>query len=252
METYKTIIVEDDEYSADALNLLIKLNIPELSIVGVADDIQTAIMMIEEHEPQLVLLDIDLPDGEGFEIVNKTNHINYKIIVTTGHDRYAVKAFDFEAIHFITKPFNEDKLREAFRRFKLQTERNKLEEKIDGLTLTIKSKNNRIMLTNNLVATFYDINEILYCQADGHCTKIFFTSGKIESIGKYIGELSKGLNHIHLIRVHNSHIINLNYIKRYSMGRAGRIIMSNDKELPIGISYREEFEKRITEFINEV
>lgn len=250
MKTYKTIIVEDDEYSADALNLLIKLNLPELLIVGVAGDLETAIKMIEEHEPELVFLDIDLPDGDGFEIVNKTKDIKYKIVVTTAHEKYAVKAFDFEALHFISKPFNEDKLIEAFRRFKIHSERNKLEEKIEGLTLSIKSKNGKIMLTNNTIATFYDIDDIIYCQADAHYSKIYFKSGITEFIAKPIGELNKELQNNQMVRVHNSFIINLNHIKRYSMGRSARIIMSNEKELPIGISYREEFERKITEFIN--
>jgi two-component system LytT family response regulator len=253
MSDINTVIVEDDENSLSILQLLIKNHCHELRLVGIARDVDNAVKVINDQKPDLLFLDIDLPDGSGFDILKQINHFYYEVIFTTVHNKYAVRAFEVSALHYLMKPITVDKLQNAISRFsKPQKNGNNLDEKLKILKESLSEKPQKIMLPTSDGMNVFNISEIVRCEADGNYTMIYFNDNTKLFISKPIKSLNKILSELHFSRVHNSHLINLKFIKKYVKGKSPYLELTSKETIPISETFKNHFIEDLEKYVKQV
>jgi two-component system, LytTR family, response regulator len=190
----------------------------DINIVGEAESVEEGKELIESKQPDMVFLDIQLKDGDGFQLLDKLKHISFDLVFVTAYNEHAIKAFKYAAIHYLEKPIHSKQLSEAIKRH--QKNRNLLvnEEKIATLLENMSTdahKMNKIALPTVSGFEFIHLNTIYYCKADGGYTHIHFKEGGY-LVSKPLNNMQELLPHDAFYRIHNSHIVNLNKIERYN------------------------------------
>lgn len=224
----RVIIVDDEEGARESLsNLLVKF-VEGVKIVAKAESIASAIEKIEKHKPDLVFLDIEMPFGSGFELLEKIKPINFNIIFVTAYDHYALKAIKFSALDYLLKPVDIDELRTAVSKH-LKSANTKTDENYENLLSNLKTTSNdkKIAIPDGNGIAFVQVSNIIRCESDGNYTRIFLASGKKILASKTLGDYDKLLDSVGFFRVHRSHLINLSHIKKYVKGEKGYVEMSD-------------------------
>jgi two-component system LytT family response regulator len=240
---YKVVIVEDDLSSSSSLEIMLKQYFSNIIICGVATSVLEAKELIIKVNPDLVFLDIDLPDGSGFDIIDNSNPINYDIIFTTAFNEFAVRAFQFSAIHYILKPIEAPELIEAVNRFLKTDLQGDFENKFKILKESINDKPQKIMLPSSEGYNMYNISDIIKCEADSSYTFIYFNNGEKIMISKPINNFEKILCELGFSRVHNKYLVNMRYIQKYKKAKVSVLILTDGSELPISKTYKVTFEE---------
>lgn len=240
---YSSIIIEDDETASESLKLLIKKNAKEFLVEAQCETVADAVKAIDAINPDLIFLDIDLPDGKGFDVIEKTKRRNYKIIFTTSFDKFAVQAFKVSALHYLLKPIDKNALSEAIQRFKESKEHDITEAKIELFKASLNDSPKKIILPGQTHSIMLNLNDIIRIEGDGPYSHVFTNDKKEYIISKNIGELDRTLKDLHFVRTHNSHIINMNYVVSYNIEKVDLI---NEKTSPpISRTFRENFLKKL-------
>lgn len=244
----KSIIIEDNESNFEALALLLAQNCPEVEIIGKATTIKDALVMIGQLKPELIFLDIELPDGYSFEILERLSEINFSIIFVTGISDQILRAFEFSAVDYLLKPVNGDKLKMAVDRAKNQIFLRKSGEQFTMLMEMIRRQNNprpRITLSDQKVIIFPYLDEIMLVEAQGANTNFYLeTRPEPMSISKNIKEFEKLFEpYPMLMRTHRSYIINIQKVQTFQK-ETNIAVLHSGLKCPIAASAKEEFLQR--------
>ena len=252
MNQITTVIIDDEENSVSVLRLLILQHCPELRIVGIGKNVKDSVKLINETKPGLIFLDIDLPDGTGFDILKQILHFNYQVIFTTAHNKYAVRAFEVSALHYLLKPISSEQLITATGRFTKNNGQNNIDEKLKILKESLLEKPQKILLPTSEGLSVFNISEIIRCEADGNYTTIFFNDKSKVLISKPIKSLNQILTELNFSRVHNKHLVNLKHIQKYVKGRKPYIILSDNSSLPISETRKNRFVDDLEKFAKHI
>ena len=236
----KTIIVDDEQPSRDALLQCINDFCPEIRVVAECNSLTTAFHAIREHHPDLVFLDIEMPKGGGFELLNRLNPIDFQVIFVTAYSSFAVQAFRYAAVDYLLKPIKISELTEAVA--KVKNGITNFPEKISVLQENLKTLDNnfkKIAISNSKGFDIIKLSEIILCEADGYCTR-FHLSGKSKILSSHIlKHYEEILPKEQFMRVHNSYIINKEHVKKYCS--QGEIILSEEIHCPLSQARKGEF-----------
>lgn len=247
-KTINAVIIDDDENFIASLVILLGNNFENVKIVGIAYSVEKAISLINGSNPDLIFLDINLPDGTGFDILEQTNHKEYETIFTTSFSEHAIKAFEFSALHYLLKPLDEMKLQEAIGRYSKLHEKDLLDEKLQILKESLMEKPQRILLPSSAGLCVHNISEIVRCEADNNYSHVFFNNNKIIMLSKPLQQLDKMLNGLDFVRIHSKHLINLRYVAKYHRGMTPSVMLTDKTDLPITQTYKTEFIERLKNF----
>ncbi len=237
----KTVVVEDEKLSREALVSYIKEYCPGLDVVAECRSVREAHGAIIEHEPQLLFLDIELPGGDGFNLLKKCRRIDFAVIFITAFSEYATKAFRFSATDFLLKPVRISELIEAvekarqYLRYKDFTNLETLLENLENPAETM----HKLIIPNQKGFVAVNLSEIIMCQADGYCTGFYLEGGRKITSSHHLKHFEELLPARMFMRVHNSSIINLHHVKGYS--NQGEISLSGGLTAPLSRTHREEF-----------
>jgi two-component system LytT family response regulator len=176
-EKIRTVLVDDESASIIMLRNLLETYFPIIQIEGTAETVNEAVPLINTTRPELVFLDINLPDGEGFDVISRVNVRDFQIIFITAYDKYAVKAFEFSALHFIVKPVTFEGLKTAIDRFNKET-KGGIEEKINVLRDTLKSRYEKIIISSSAGLNIIKISDVLRLEADDVYTLFYLVNGQ--------------------------------------------------------------------------
>lgn len=235
---YSTIIVDDEQNAVKAIDVLLTEFHKNIDVVARAYTTDEAVSLIIKHKPQLLFLDIELNDGSGFEIVEKTKDINYKLIFTTAYEQYAIKAFRANAIDYLLKPIEiEDFNRTVLKAITLIEQQKQFN---NSELSNIKNNFNKISLP---FVDSYDLvnqDEIIHLQADSNYTVVFTINNKSALLAKTLKEFELKLNPNTFFRIHHSHIVNLNHITKYIKGEGGEVVLSNGTRIPVSRTKKQE------------
>lgn len=238
----RTIIIDDEEKVRNTTRQILTELRQDISVVGEAGDVDSAIKIIEGTQFDLLLLDIKLADGTGFDILEKLTKINFKIIFITAFEEYAIHAFKFSAVDYILKPLSAFDLINAIDKVihLLQAEYSlKLNTLIDN-----KSSNNnhekRLVLKSVDKIHVVKLQEIIRCESDQSYCHFYLTDGGKLTISKPLKEYNELLKDYDYIRVHKSHLINMTHIKRFERAEGGYVILDDDSKIPVSYRKREE------------
>jgi two-component system LytT family response regulator len=237
----RTIIIEDVEQERFSLRQMLAQLRPDVEIIGEAGNIQTARNLIEKSSPDLIFLDIQLPDGTGFDLLESFPLINFKVIFITAFQEYAVRAFKFSAVDYLLKPVSAEELLNAIDKAEhILTAEYSL--KLNTLLNNHRTNNNddkRIILKTMDKIHVVRIKDIVRCQSDGGYCHFNLLDGERITVSKPLKEFDGLLNDMGFFRVHKSHLVNVKLINRFDKSEGGYVIMEVGDKVPVS-HYRKE------------
>ena len=224
----KVIIVDDEQNARLALQGILSENFPEVEVLDLCKDVQEAVKSIHKYKPDLVFLDISMPGYSGLDFVDffEKESINFNIIFVTAHAEFALNAFELNALDYLLKPIKISALERALNKFKTL-------KPYDKNTINQPDSNKKIALQTGDGILFLELNQILYLKADGSYTQFFTSDGKKITISKKLAEFQKLENIGSFMRIHRSHMVNINQIQKFLKQDGGTIIMNDGAELSI-------------------
>lgn len=237
----RAIIIDDEDTFVSSLSILLNKNFADITIVDKAYDVKSAIISIKKHNPDLIFLDINLPDGTGFDLLEKLDQRNFEIIFTTSFSDYAIRAFEFAALHYLTKPIELPRLKDALDRFVKIKSHEFLDEKLSILKQSLSDKPNKILLPSANGSEVYNLADIVRFEAESNYSKVYFNNNKSVLISKSLGTFCQMLVDMDFVRIHNSHLINLRYVSRFVNGKNAKVVLTNELELAISQSQKNIF-----------
>lgn len=249
------VIIDDDINLRNGMKGLLNLYAPEINIIGEADNVKNGVTEILNKKPQVVFLDIQLTDGTGFDIlenITKTEgKINTNIVFITAHEKYAIKAFRFSALDFLLKPVDPDELQQVIAKIKNSLESKSSFSNIDLLLENISRKVDtfkRIALSTSDGIHLFEIGDIIRCESNDNYTQFFIKNQKPILISKTLKEYDELLSEHGFERIHQSHLINIAYLKAYIKSDGGYVLMQDGSQLPISQRKKE----RLKELLNTI
>lgn len=224
----KSVIIEDDSRALVALNELIEKNFNQsIEVLGNAATIKNGIELIDKVKPNLVFLDIQLADGEAFEILDGINFKSFEVIFATGSADYREKAMDYFAFYYLKKPIDETQFKVVVNKYLEKKSSFNLENYL-AFKKQVESNFQKISLPVKNGFEIVPLDEIIFCEAEGSYTN-FFTKNKKYVTSSNLKKVENLLQHAHFFRIHRSVLVNLKHITKYD--HSGKIILSNKKEL---------------------
>lgn len=249
----KAVIVEDEKNSQELLKELITEYCEGVEVVDIAGNVADALEVIDVRKPGLLFLDIELPDGDGFQVLEKVPNLNFDVIFTTAYDQYSLRAFKFSATDYLLKPVDIEELQAAVKRVVEKQQNQESDGQSDKLEALIKNIRNvqqpfkRIVLPTTNGFTVVNPDDILRCESDRNYTFIFLTDGRKILVSRTIKEYDEMLTDYNFFRIHQSHLINLKYLKNYTRGRGGYVELTDGTTLDVSARRKSEFLKRMSQ-----
>jgi two-component system LytT family response regulator len=241
------ILIVDDELSArENIASIIDLSFKEKFDIIEAANVAEGVNAIEEQHPDIVLLDINMPDGTGFDLLKQLKYTNFKLIFVTAYEDYALKAFDFSAIDYILKPIDPEKLAQAVLKAGEMVESENLNLKLKALFTNLSKQSEmhkKLVLKTSDNIFIVDTKEIVRCESDESYTRFFLTDNRHILVSKNLIEYENILQDFGFFRTHRSHLINLSYIDNFTKKEGGFVVMKDKAEIPISRRKKEEFLK---------
>jgi two-component system, LytTR family, response regulator len=238
------ILVDDEPRNLRILKNLLEEFCPQVTVTGEAESSGAAITLIRNNEPDLVFLDIEMPFGNAFDLLDKLMPVNFHVIFVTAFDNYALKAFRYCALDYLLKPVDIDDLKTAVQKVSDRVKEKNMNQKLDIFLKNIKggkSSLQKIGLPTNEGLFFTNVEDIVRCEASGSYTIIYLTDKQKFIVSKTLKEYEDLLPPGEFCRIHHSHIINLAYVKKYFKGRGGYIEMQDNTNIEVSTRKRDEF-----------
>ena len=232
----RTLIIDDYAPNRKRLKDLVERYCPEVTVIGEADGVQSGFEAIEKTQPELLLLDIEMDDGTGFDLLTLCKSYAFKVIFITAHDHYALKAFRFSAVDYILKPIDLDDLQKAISKTKEQAKQSKL--RLDTL-LENQNTPQKLVLSDADTIYLVDINKIIRCQSQNNYTQFYLSDGREILITKTLKDYESLLADQYFFRAHRSHLINLQHFDKFDKRDGGIIYMKDGSMVPVSNQKRE-------------
>ncbi|RRQ49385.1 DNA-binding response regulator [Maribacter algicola] len=236
--TLNAILVEDEANSREILSNYINKYCPDVNLVGMAASIKEGLELIENNDLDLVFLDVEMPFGNAFDLLDQVPDRNFETVFVTAYDHYAKDALNHHAAYYLTKPINIDELVKAVEFVKeVKTKENRLQEKV--LNTNTKSIQGKLTLPQQDGFQVLNVEEILYCKADDNYTEIYLENKKI-LVSKTLKYFEDALVEFYFARIHKSYLVNVNEVVKYRKGKGGSVVLSNGKELLVSASKKKD------------
>lgn len=232
----KAVIIDDESHARQTIATIIKSKFREIHIIGEAANVEGAVVLIKHTRPELVFLDIDLPDGNGFDILKQIDHKKFRVIFITAYQEYAIQAIKFSAMDYILKPVSPVELENAVKNILEEEVDDIYEEKIKAFFQNFNTNtttNKKIVLKTSEKIHVVGVSKIIRCQADNAYTTVFMDDGKSILVSKGIKKYDEMLSNSGFMRVHQSHLVNLNFISYYDRQDGGHLVMSDSTSIPV-------------------
>lgn len=230
MKPINALIVEDNVFMATVLHDLLKQHATDITVLEIANTGKKALQLIASVKPDVVFLDIELPDMTGFELLQQVDNINFQTIFTTSHSHYAIRAFRFNALDYLVKPIKETELDEAIKRL-LKYAGNKIEVKHALSNLESKSVENQKLLLQTQNGTLrLPLKQITHLEGDRNYSYIYLSNGTRELSSKNLAYFEDILSDKSFFRSHRSYLVNTYHIKALL---EGHFVLKNGIEIPI-------------------
>ncbi len=240
----RAIIVDDEAKSRTTLIASINNYTPEIEVIADAASVVEALKKIKEYQPDILFLDVQLPDGTGFDILELLPNLSFKVIFVSAYDKYAIEAFKFSAIDYLLKPVEPESLIKAVDKISKESKIESLEGKLNVL-LSNRNHVEKIALPSAHGLELVKVKDIIYCQADSNYTIFHLTDNKQILVSRSLKEYDEILSSQGFYRIHQSYLIKLSFVKKYMKGEGGSVILENGKELDVSRRRKEGFIKAI-------
>lgn len=239
----RAIVIDDMENIRQKNIALIQQYCSNVTVIAEADSVATGIAAIKKYLPDLVFLDVEMADGTGFELLQKLDSINFKIIFVTAYEEFAVKAFRFSAIDFLLKPIDPADLVQAVRKAEETLSMEMLELQLNTLFSNIERPRNlqKIILKTAEKVYSIQVQDIIRCEADKNYTTFYLVNGQKLLLSTTLKEYETILLPMGFFRTHQSHLINMLYFDHYVKADGGSVVLKDKTTIPLSVRKKEEF-----------
>ena len=237
--TLNTILVEDESNSREILRNYLKKYCPKVNLVGEAASIQEGLELIKNNNLDLVFLDVEMPFGNAFDLLEQVPDRTFETVFVTAYDHYAKDAINEHAAYYLMKPINIDELIKAVEYvWEVKEKEASIQEGV--LNTKTKSIEGKLTLPQQDGFQVLNVSDILYCKADDNYTEIFLENKKIV-VSKTLKYFEDALSDFPFARIHKSYLVNVNEVVKYRKGKGGSVVISSGKELLVSASKKKEF-----------
>ena len=242
----KAVIIEDEKKSAEVLSQLLQKNCPDISILGKAENVKEGIDLVSKLHPELIFLDVMMPDGSGFDVLEKLSDLKFEVIFTTATDKFAVKAIKYSALDYLLKPIDAGELKNAVQKVidRKKSSSGTNEENLRSLLENVRqneSQFSKITLPTGHAYEVVLIKDIIRCEANDNYTHVYLAGGKKFLVSGTLKHYEDLLPASDFIRVHHSHLINMNHMLRFLKEDGGYAVMSDGSKVEVSRRKREDF-----------
>lgn len=231
----RSIIIDDEQHCIKSLENDLKAHCSSIDIVATCQSAKEGMLAIKKIQPDLVFLDVEMPWMNGFEMLELLHDVNFSIIFTTAHDEFAAKAFRVSAVDYLLKPIDASDLRGAVTKVGKKLDEGGKLENINNLLRNIRksTEEQRIALPQREGYEFVEVSSLIYCQAEGAYTKIFFEGNKNLLVSRSLGDIEELLPVDIFLRIHHSTIVNINYVAQFLRTDGGYLILKTGEKLSV-------------------
>jgi len=247
------IIIDDEATVRNTISSLLGENFPDIRIMASAGSIGEGYEAVVKHKPDLLFLDIELPDGTGFDLLKRFQQIPFKIIFVTGHQEYALDAIKVSALDYILKPVDTDELVRAVGKACEIINHEDQQLKFQALKENLQSKRvlKRIILHTSDHLQLISVSDIIRAEADSNYTSFCLSDRKRILVSRTIKEFEGLLTGSGMIRVHQSHLVNINYIDRFVKKDGGYLLLKEGTKIPVSPSLKKKVMQALTDHLYE-
>jgi two-component system LytT family response regulator len=237
------VIVEDEQKNVNILSRLLEEHCPSLEIKGAAGDVIKGYELIKKEKPDLIFLDIEMPYGNGFDLLDQLKPLTFEVIFITAFNHYAIQAFKYNSIDYLLKPIDEIDLKRAIERAEERIRNKSLNENLLNFLKELKQQSapNKIGLPTQDGYLFIYPEKIIRCEADGAYTFIYHSENEKLIVSKSLKEFESMLDPAIFCRVHHSHIININFVKKYQRGKGGYLELEDGSHIEVSARKKNDF-----------
>jgi two-component system LytT family response regulator len=241
----RTVLIEDERKSMMTLETLLERYCPEVEIVGTGSNVEQGIKVLNDSHPDLVFLDIAMPDGDAFDLLNRLGKIDFSIIFITAYNEYALKAFEFSALHYLLKPVNYMDLQQAVQRYQKTRPGDSIQSQLQVMNHNLQNHFDKITLPGSDGLEIIALRDIIRIEAASNYSMVYLTNKDTLIISKTMNQFEEILRNSNFIRIHNTHMVNLEHVKKYQRGQGGMVILGDGTQLAVSRSRKNDFLERL-------
>jgi two-component system, LytTR family, response regulator len=241
-----SVIIEDDSFQMQILTDLLTLNFPQINIIGRCGSANEGIETIKERKPDLIILDIDLPDKSGFEMLDELREFNFELLFITSHEKYALEAYKHNPAGYLVKPIDKLKLGEVINTVSGKLQQKRFGNEFAAMLKYFKQTHNlplKIAIPSIKEISYVNIDNILRLEADGNYTTIFQLKGDPIFSSRKLGRFEIRLADHQFFRIHDKYMVNLRHVKSFIKGESGIAVMEDGTQLPVSRRRKDAFLK---------
>ena len=245
----KAVIIDDEAASRLTLRNYLTQYCPEIELLEEAEDIKKGKEIIKRHNPQLVFLDIEMPFGNAFDLLDQYDNVPFETIFVTAVSNYAIQAINLSSCSYLLKPVDIDELIDAVNKAKESISQQSSFKTASILleNLSIENKQlKKIVLPTMEGFDVVQLKDIIHCQANDNLTDFHLKDGNKKTVCKTLKFFEEALSDFDFLRVHKSHLININFVESYHKGKVGDIKMSNGNSIPLSTKKKDLFIKKFS------
>jgi two-component system LytT family response regulator len=247
----KAILIDDEKNSRDVLRQLISRYCPQIQVIAEADGYHSARLVLEQSRPDVIFLDVQMPDGSGFQLLESLNNIDFEIVFTTAFDQYAIQAIKYSALDYLLKPIDLEELRLTVDKIIKVRQFPSVNKKVEVLLQSLKFPEkfpNRVILHTSDTIHVVDSESIIHCESDDYYTRFYFNDKSTLLVSKTLKEVEELLNPHSFVRVHKSHLVNIQYIRGYNRIEGGVLLLSDGSRISVSRRKREHIMELLERF----
>lgn len=244
----KTLIIDDEAANRENLLNLLQTYTPGVQVCASGGSVAEALLLIGQHQPELLLLDIQLHGETGFDLLRQLDNIDFELIFITAHSQYGIQAVKFAALDYLLKPVDIDELKAAVAKAKRAVHERRHNERLEYLISYLKTDSReptRIALPMFSETRYVELNEIIRCEADNSYTLFFLSGGERLLVSKTLKEYTALLEPHGFSRVHQSHMVNLDYVKSWLREDGGCLLLKDGNRIPVSKTNRDKLREEL-------
>ncbi|WP_109853470.1 LytTR family DNA-binding domain-containing protein [Aquimarina sp. AU58] len=238
----KVVLIEDNPAARRNFLELLNEYCPNVDFIGEATNVAEGVALITASKPDLVFLDIEMPDGTGFDVLRKLPEINFQVIFASSHEKYALRAIKFSALDYLLKPIDPEELVEAIKKAKSELEHHKTPQRVQTLIDNINEQSKeptRLVLKDKYGIQIVFVKDIMHLEANGSYTKFFIHKQDSLLVSKGLKEYENILSSQQFFRCHQSHLVNLDYLLRYDKRDGDYLVLKDKNKIPLATRKKE-------------
>ena len=235
LDMLRTILIDDELHMRQTLERLVKQYCPEILLLAKADGVKTGVEAIEKYHPDLVLLDIKMNDGNGFDLLQQLEPVDFKVIFITAHDDFAIRAFRISALDYLLKPVDPEELKQAVEKARkifqddFNTQLDSLSEHLESQDSSIR----KLIIKTAESIHLLHMQDILYCESDGGYTTFHMEDGQQIIASSTLRDYEEILSDFGFFRIHRSFLINMKHIVRFEKTDGGVVVLNGEIKIPV-------------------